>query len=145
MFFYKHYAKASAAFIKAGENQDAAICDAYLLREKALSIPAATSTARIQAFITAANAFIVCARDTPYEEADERLSYHEAAGECYLEARDLKNAGDSYLMANQYAIAAHAYRKGGYFNELVDMIARHRNDLDSGLLERLTKVVQLHR
>ena len=131
--------------MRAGENQDAAICDAYLLHEKALSIPATTSTARIQAFITAANAFIVCAQDTPYEEADERLSYYEAAGECYLEARDLKSAGDSYLMAEQYAIAARAYQKGGYFNELVDMIAQHRDVLDIGLLERLTKVVQLHR
>lgn len=144
MFSNKRYAQASVAFLRAGRKREAAICDAYLLREKARSIPRTTSAARIQAFVTVANAFIACAQDSPSKHVKERLAYYGIAGECYSEARDLKNAGDSYRMAEQYAAAARAYREGSYFDELVEVITQHGDALDSGLLERLTKVAQMH-
>jgi len=144
MFRNKRYAQASVAFLRAGRKREVAICDAYLLREKARSTSIITSAVRAQAFITAANAFITCAQDSPSKQVRERLAYYGTAGECYKEARDLKNAGNSYRMAEQYAAAARTYREGGYFDELVEVITRHGNALDSGLLERLTKVAQMY-
>jgi hypothetical protein len=144
MFLNKRYAQASVAFLRAGRDREAAICDAYLLREKARLVSITTGAARIQAFFAAANAFITCAQDSPSKQINERLAYYGTAGECYLEARDLKNAGDSYRMAKQYAAAARTYREGGYFDEMVEVITRHGNALDSGLLERLTKVAQMY-
>jgi hypothetical protein len=70
-------------------------------------------------------------RDCPSKQVKERLAYYRAAGECYSEARDLKNAGGSYRMAEKYAAAACAYREGGYFDEMVEVITRHGNALDS--------------
>jgi len=122
MSFNKHYAQASTAFQRAGRNREAGICDAYLLREKARLIPTATSSARVQAFMTAANAFTTCAQDSPSKQVNERLAYYRAAGECYSEGCDLKNAGDSYQMARKYAAAARMYQEGGYFGEAVETL-----------------------
>ena len=144
MFLNKHYAQASVAFCRAGQNGKAAICDAYLLREKALSTPTTASVARTKAFITAAKAFITCAQDTTSKQANECLTYYGTAGGCYLKAHDLKNAGDSYQMAKQHTIAARIYQEGGYFDELVEVITQHKNVLDSGLLEHLTKAAQMY-
>jgi len=130
--------------MNAGRTREAKICDAYLLREKAQSTSTIASAARIHAFVTAANAFITCARDSPPKQVNERLAYYGAAGECYSEAHDLKNAGESYRMGQQYPAAARAYREGGYFDEMVEVITRHGNTLDSGLLKRLTMAAQMH-
>jgi len=130
MFFNKHYAQASIAFQRAGRNREAAICDAYLLREKAQLMSTTISAARVQAFVTAANAFTTCAQDSPSKQINERLAYYGAAGECYSEARDLKHAGDSYQMAKKYATAARMYQEGGYFDKMVEIITQHNNALE---------------
>jgi len=144
LFLNKRFAQASIAFKNARRNREAKICTAYLLREKARLIPTTTRAARTQAFITTANAFIDCARDSPPKQDNERLAYYGIAGECYSEARDLKNAGDSYLMAKQYNMAARTYREGGRFDELAELIIQHGPALENGLLERLAMVTQMH-
>ena len=144
MFFNKRYAQASAAFQRAGRNREAAICDAYLLREKARSMSTTARAARIKAFMIAANAFVTCARDSPSSQVNERLAYYRAAGECYSEARDLKSAGDSYRLARQYGVAARTYREGGHLDEMIEVIAQHGDTIDSGLLERFMMAAQMH-
>jgi len=130
MFFSKCYGQASIAFQRAGQNQEAAICDAYLLRERAQSTSTTTSAARVQAFMTAADAFTTCAQDSPSKQINECLAYYGAAGECYSEACDLKRAGDSYWMAKKYVAAACMYQEGGYFGEMVEIITQHSNALE---------------
>ena len=144
MFDNGRYSQASVAFLRAGRNREAAICDAHLFRENARSISITASTARTQAFVTAANAFITCALNSPPERVSERLGYYGIAGECYLEAHNLKKAGDNYRMAEQYDEAAHAYHEGGYFDEMVEVITQHGNTLESSLRERLTMVAQMY-
>ena len=143
MFLNKHYAQASVAFLRAGQNREATICDAYLWREKARLISTTSSATKIQAFVAAANAFIECARDSLCK-VNERLAYYGTAGECYLEARDPKSAGDNYMIAEKYATAACAYLEGGYIDEVVEVMARHEYAIDGGLLERLTIAARLH-
>jgi hypothetical protein len=144
MFLNKRYAQASVAFLRAGREREVAICDAYLLREKARSVSTAASEDRTQAFITTADAFMACAEDSPSKRVRERLTYYGIAGECYSEARKFKNAGDNYRMAERYAAAARAYREGSHFSELVEVITQHGSAIESGLLERLTKVTQMY-
>ena len=144
MFLNKRYEQASVAFSRAGRDREAAICDAYFLREKARLISTTAGEARIQAFVAAAKAFITRARNSTPEQVNERLAYYGAAGECYLEARDLKHAGNNYRIAEQYAAAACAYREGGYFDEMVELINRHRNAIDSGLIGRLITDAKVH-
>ena len=144
MFLNKCYAQASVAFLRAGRSREVAICDAYLLREKARSISTVTSAARVKAFVTAAEAFVTCAQDSPSKRANERLDHYGIAGECYSEARDLRSAGDSYRKAERYDGAARSYREGEYFDEMVDVITQHENAIDSGLLERLTMVARMY-
>jgi len=125
-------------------NREADICDAYLSREKARLISTTASAARIKAFNFTANAFIACARDSPSKQVNERLAYYGTAGECYSEACDLKNAGDSYRMAERYTAAVCTYWEGRCVDEMVGVITQHGNALESGLLERLTRVAQMH-
>jgi len=144
MFLNKRYAQASVALQRAGRSREAAICDAYLLREKARSISTATSAARIKAFVAAAKAFTTRAEDSPSKRVTERLDHYAVAGECYSEARDLKSAGGSYCMAERYDEGARAYREGEYFDEMVDVITRHEDVMDRGIVERLTMVARMY-
>jgi len=136
MFLNQRYEQASVAFSRAKQNRVVKICDAYFLREKARLISTTTGETRIQAFVTAAKDFIACARDS-MSQVNERLAYYGAAGECYFEARDLKNAGDNYCTAEQYLAAACAYREGEHFDKMVEVINRHRSDIDDGVVKRL--------
>ena len=145
MFVNKNYEQASDAFLMAGRDREAAICDAYLLREKARLTSTTTEAARIRAFAAAADAFTACARDSPSKQVNERLAYYGTAGDCYSEARNLKNAGDSFRMAERFDAAAQTYREGGYFSEVAEVIIRHGSSFrDGDLLERLTKVAQMY-
>ena len=144
MFLNKRYEQASVALSRAGRNREARICDAYLLREKARLISTTVSEARIRAFVTAAKAFVACARDSTSEQDNERLAYYRAAGECYSEAHDLKSAAVNYCIARQYTAAACAYREGGYFDEMVEVINRHRSAINDGLIERLETDAKVH-
>src|SRR5579872_7526098 len=99
MFLNKRYAQASVAFMRAGRDREAAICNAYLLREKARLVSTTSISARTKTFVAAASAFITCAQDSPSKQVNERLAYYRNAGECYLEARHLKDAGDYYRLS----------------------------------------------
>ena len=145
MFLNKRYSQALVAFRRAGRDREVTICNAYLLREKARLVSTTASAARIQAFVIAANAFIACARDSPKQRVSERLAYHGEAGECYLEARDPKNAGDNYLIAGQYGVAGCAYLEGEHFDQLAEVIIQHRDAIESpGILGRLTTAARMH-
>ena len=145
MFLNKRYEQASVAFLRAGEDRETAISNAYFLREKARLTSTTARATRIRAYITAADAFIACARDSPPKQrANERLAYYGAAGECYLGAHDPKSAGENYLIAEQYGAAACAYLEGEYFDEMTEVITRHGDAIGSGPLERLTMSARMH-
>ena len=143
MFFNKRYDQASVAFQRAGHPREAAVCDAYLLREKARSQPSTAGAPTEKAFIEAAVAFNACAQAAPPEFEDERRSYYKNAGECFSEGRKLSEAGNSYVKAEEYALAVLVYRKGGHFDEMVEVLQLHGNSIDSDLVRRLTQVARM--
>jgi len=143
MFLNQRYEQASVAFSRAKQNRVVKICDAYSSREKARLISTTAGETRIQAFVTAAEAFIACARDSTSQD-NERLAYYGAAGECYFEAHELENAGDNYCTAEQYPAAVCAYWEGERFDKMVKVINRHRSVIDGGLIERLETDAKVH-
>lgn len=142
MFRNGRYALASAAFLRAGRERQAKICDAYLLQEKAGLVSITAGAARIQAFLTAANAFSACARDCSSRQEKERLTCYEAAGDCYSEARDHKRAGDNYRSAELYDKSARAYGEGGRIDEMVEVFTRYK--INSVLHVQLVEAARIH-
>ena len=142
MFRNGRYALASAACRRSGRFRQARICDAYLLQEKAGLVSITAGAARTQAFLTAANALSACARESPSKQEKERLTCYEAAGDCYLEARDHKRAGDSYRSAELYDKSACTYEEGGRIDEMVEVFTRYK--INSVLHVQLVEVARMH-
>jgi hypothetical protein len=143
MFFSKRYDQASVAFQRAERPREAAVCDAYLLREKARSQSSTASAPRDKAFIEAAMAFNACGQAAPPKLEDERRAYYKNAGECFSEGRKLDEAGKSYVKAGEYTLAVRVYRKGGHFDEMVEVLRLYKNSIDSNVVRRLTQVAQM--
>lgn len=141
MFEAGRYAQALVAFERAGRSREARICNAYVLQEKAALISTTAGTARVQAFVTAAKAFLKGVLDSP---SKERLTCYEAAGDCYKEARDLKRAADNYQLAEKYDKAALAYMERGCIDEMVEVINQHKRTFSSSVHEQLTTAAQTH-
>jgi hypothetical protein len=144
MFRNGNYDGASNAFQRAGHFRESRICDAYDLQEKAALTSTTARPIRIQAFVTAAEAFLNCAQDSPLRQVKERLTCYEAAGDCYKEARDLKSAADKYRLAEKYDKVALAHQESGDIEEMVAMITQHQKILDDSLHKRLTAEAQMH-
>ena len=143
LFLSKRYAQASIAFQRAECPHEAAVCEAHLLREEARSQPNTAGVPRERAFIEAAVAFNSCAQSAPLELEDERRTYYRNAGDCFSEGRRLGEAGKSYVEAEEYALAARVYRKGGLFDEMVEVLRLHRNSIDRDLVRSLTQVARM--
>ncbi|KAF9647525.1 hypothetical protein BDM02DRAFT_3187952 [Thelephora ganbajun] len=143
MFFSKRYAQASIAFQRAKRPREAAVCDAYLLREKARSHPSTAGAPREKVFIEAAMAFNACAQVAPLKLEDERQAYYRNAGECFSEGRKWDEAGKNYVKAEEYTSAARAYRKGGHFDEMVEVLRLYGNSIDSEVVRHLTQVARM--
>lgn len=143
MFFSKRYAQASIAFQNAKRPREAAVCDAYQLREKARSQPATAGVQRDKAFIEAAMAFSTCGQSAPLKLEEERKVYYKNAGDCFSEGRKLDEAGKSYVKAEKYTLAVWAYRKGGHFDEMVEVLQLYGKSIDSEDVHRLTQVAQM--
>lgn len=47
---------------------------------------------------------------------------HKKAGECFVEAGELRSAAESYASAMDFNMAARLYRKAGLFNEAVALV-----------------------
>lgn len=143
MFFSKRYFQASTAFNNAKRPREAAVCDAYLLREKARSQPNTAAVQRESAFVEAAMAFNASAQATPPKLEEERQAYYKNAGDCFSEGRKQDEAGKCYVKAGKYTLAARAYRKGGHFDEMVEVLQLYGESIDSVEVRRLTQVAQM--
>lgn len=99
---------------------------------------------RSEAFVTAAKAFLACAQNSPSTHVKERRTCYQAAGDCYSDARDLKNAGNCYQSAELYAKAARVYQEGEYFDEMVKIITQHKNAIGDGIYEKMINAARVH-
>jgi tetratricopeptide (TPR) repeat protein len=144
MFTNKRYAQALVAFQRAGKSREVAICHAFLLRENARAVPDDQVKERADAFGNAGEAFYTCANTSLPDQKRERLAYFTNAAECFVQGNKWKDAGDCYNHIEQYSKAARAYRKGGHFDEMVELLEKHGNQIEPGLLAQLMKVAQMN-
>ena len=144
MFANKHYAQAKLAFQQAGKVQKAAICDAFLFRENARLVSNNLVKERENAFMKAGEAFSSCADKSQPNEEDERLMYYANATECFHQGHKFKEAGDCFMHAEQYSKAACAYREGGHFDEMVEVLEGHKDKIEAKVLAQLTRVAKMN-
>jgi len=143
MFINKHYAQAIVAFNKAGEARQVDICYAYLFREDARAVPDDQVRERADAFNKAGEAFSACANE-PQSQRGERLTYSTNAGECFIQGHRFKEAGSCFLDAEKYSKAACAYREGGHFDEMVEVLEGHADNIEAKLLAQLKKIAKMN-
>lgn len=117
------------SFERAGLQREMDIAIAYHLRERARLMQPGSRHAnaeRAQAFAFAADAFLKCAD----AGGDDVQTYYRVAGDCYSHANDAKHAAQAYLSATEYTLAAQHYRKGGLFDEAVDVVQAHHDNVE---------------
>ena len=149
MFANKRYAQALVAFQRAemqqaGKFREVAICRAFLLRENARAVPEDQVKERENTFIEAGKAFSTCAKQTLPHQGRGRLMYYTNAAECFIQGRRYKKAGSCFVHAERYSKAARTYRDGGHFDEMVEVLEEHAQDIEPNLLAQLTKVAQMN-
>lgn len=142
MFTNKRYAQAQVAFRRAGKSREVAICRAFLLRENARGVPDDQVKERVDAFGEAGEAFSACADASLPDQRRERLVYYANAAECFAQGSRSKEAGDCFVCAEQYSEAARAYREGGHFDEMVEVLEKHGHQIEPGLFAQLKEVAQ---
>ena len=144
MFTNKHYAEAMLAFQQAEKGQKAAICYAFLLREDARLVPNNQMKERENAFVKAGEAFSSCADESQLDEKAERLMYYANAADCFHQGHKLKEAGDCFVHAEQYTKAACAYREGGHFDEMVELLEEYKDQIEPKVFVQLTRVAKMN-
>lgn len=150
MFANKRYAQAMVAFNRAGKasgkprTREVAICHAFLLREDARAVPDDQVIEREDAFTKAGEKFSACANESLPHQKREKLVYYANAAECFVQVRKFREAGVCFVGAEQYSKAARAYREGGHFDEMVEVLEEHGHGIEANLRTQLTKVAQMN-
>jgi len=145
MFANKRYEQALVAFQRAGRTREAAICHAFLLRENARAVPDDLVREMKDAFTEAGEAFSVCAKNALSHQRKEKLVYYTNAAECFVQGYRLKEAGDCFVHAEKYSEAACAYQEGGHFDEMVEVLEGHADQIEPYLHAQLMWVAQTNR
>ncbi|KAI0369977.1 hypothetical protein BV20DRAFT_330785 [Pilatotrama ljubarskyi] len=146
--FQKHqYSEAELAFERAGLRRQKQVAHAYSLREQALSAPAGSGingrrlALQADRFAAVADAFTQSAEEAV--GADDKQSYHRIAGEYYARAGNDHKAGAAFYLAGHYESAAKHYRAAGMFEEAVDVVQRHKEDVSTPVSEGIISVARL--
>lgn len=148
-FENRTYLQAMRAFERAGMAREAKISYSYHLRETARQIPATTkdSLARRKAFRLAASTFSECAKTSAWKEARVLLhntgDCYEHAGNCGRSTEDFRRAAEAYTRATEFDAAVKLYRKIDLYDEAVEIIQSHRDEMDEELVESVLEVARL--
>ncbi|KAF8060885.1 hypothetical protein FPV67DRAFT_312197 [Lyophyllum atratum] len=144
LFDRKKYLQAMHCYERASMPSQMAISNAYYLREQARKSPLGESRRvkdeRHAAFITAAEAFLSCARDA----TKNRTVYFRIAGRCFESGAEDLRAANTYLDAHEYTTAAKLFRKLGLFDEAVAVISAHEKNMQSDVVETIKDVARLY-
>ena len=140
------YALAKDSFMRANNTRKAAMANAYALRDTAKKMPnhLGTTKTRPAAFESAAQAFLVCARDAHESGSDMYKTYHRLAAKCLEEADNIVEAAENYRIAEKFTQAALLFRKSGKFDEAYDIIINHGDKVKREDLEIVKDVTRLY-
>ncbi|KAI6100008.1 hypothetical protein EV401DRAFT_2215392 [Pisolithus croceorrhizus] len=99
------------------------------------------ATERQRAFLAAAEAFVRCAGEAL---GAQKTSFYGDAAKCYASADNYLNAAKFYIDADDFAGAVGQYRKAGRFDKLVQILARHSEDITASLKNEVLYICVVH-
>ncbi|KAJ6614863.1 hypothetical protein B0H10DRAFT_2042924 [Mycena sp. CBHHK59/15] len=143
LFDTKRYSAAKLCYERAYMPHEAAVASTYYLREEADSMPGTNRrelTAKKAAFLDVASAFQNCARADSGKVAK---TYFRRAGECFEHSGNDIQAIGAYRSACEFTRVAELYRKLGKFDEAVDIVQNHRQDIDPDVYDKVIHVARL--
>ncbi|KAI9567009.1 hypothetical protein HD554DRAFT_2039900 [Boletus coccyginus] len=141
-FKHKRYPQAMLCFARASLPHMAVVCEAFHLREVARAkVGVAPRKDQQDAFLTAADAFVMSGNDAP--QGKDKLQYYRNAADCYVRAEEDRKAADAYLDAREYDLAAQRFRKVGLFDKTLEVLHEHSENIPSESLEALYNVCRL--
>lgn len=136
------------AYERAGLLREAKIAHTHYLRDVAMRIQLANkkdSLLRREALCAAASSFLQCAETSM---PDERTPFIRNAGKLFKEAaecaglpEDYRKAAEAYHAIEEYDVSALLYRKGGMFDEAVDLV--RTQSIDGDLARGITDVARI--
>ncbi|KAJ7630373.1 hypothetical protein FB45DRAFT_915319 [Roridomyces roridus] len=142
LFANKRYQQSKHCFDRARRPREAAMAGAYYLRQEARKSSGGTSRkaieARKTAFLAAANAFVDCARE------EHTIPYFRIAAECFEDAGDDLKAAQTYKEAKEYTRSTELYRKLGHFDDAVDLLKHHKDEIRPEVVNNVTNVARLY-
>ncbi|KAJ7836348.1 hypothetical protein B0H14DRAFT_2794293 [Mycena olivaceomarginata] len=141
LFANKRYRQSKHCFERALLPRQAAMAGAYYLRAEARKCPAGGNRQAIQArktaFLEAATAFLDCAKE------DRTVAYFRIAAECFEDGGEDLQAAHTYLEAREYTRSTELYRKLGNFDEAVDIVKNHKEEIRPEVVANVTNVARL--
>ncbi|KAJ7171695.1 hypothetical protein C8R43DRAFT_874648, partial [Mycena crocata] len=143
LFDTAHFSEAKMCYERAYMPHEAAVAQAYHLRERAREIPKNSRreiAAKKSAFQHVANAFAECAKTAG---RDATRVYFRRAGECFEEAGSVTEAIAAYTEAEYFDRVAELYRVVGKFDEAVATVQNHLQDISSGIAQKVINVARL--
>jgi hypothetical protein len=152
LFQNKRYAHAVQSFQRASLTREAAIANAYLLREQAHAMPPAqpdSITLRSKSFVNAAKAFVECALPTTAESR----TYYRIAAECYWEGREVskaavekaaEKAAELYIKAEEIDCAACLYLDAGMHAQAIKITREKKRKMQVNVVNHIVHECRLH-
>ncbi|KAL0950587.1 hypothetical protein HGRIS_007379 [Hohenbuehelia grisea] len=146
LFDHRKFFQAKHCFERALLPLEAAVADAYFCREEARKHPnnptrKADIEKRQEAYITAAQRFMRAAISPPVP--DHQSQYYRNAAQCFEDAGDDISAAEAYVRAAEYTTACRLYRRHAAFVPAVDIIQKHRSEVDDRVAETIMDVARL--
>jgi tetratricopeptide (TPR) repeat protein len=148
-FANRNYSQATRAFKRAGLLREAEASYTHQLRDTARSIQPFNKAAKRDAFRSAADSFLKCARGAQGEQ--RRVFFHNAA-DCFENAGnygdkkedlDYLKAARAYKAASEYTSAVRLYKQMEMFDDAVRVIREHQDDLDEELANNVWDLARL--
>ncbi|KAI0353177.1 hypothetical protein OH77DRAFT_1497420 [Trametes cingulata] len=147
LFQKRQYSEAELAFERARLPREKRVAHAYYLRDLAQSAPVVSGTTRRgSASDTDRSTAVADAFKHAADEAiatDDKQSYSRIAGEYYVRAGDNRQAAVAFYLAGHYESAAKQYRAAGMFEEAVDVVRRHQENISVPISEGIISVARL--
>ncbi|KAG8719695.1 hypothetical protein FRC08_002227 [Ceratobasidium sp. 394] len=144
LFNKRLYPQAMFCFDKAGLELERDIAAAYQARKEARLLLAKSASAERQtwrnSFTKAAKDFLGCAI---LSKGKQQISCYLRAAECFLQAEDWKLAAESYCSAEEFDLAAKNFRRAGCFVEAVDVVKKHKDQVQKSLAAEIIGIARL--
>jgi tetratricopeptide (TPR) repeat protein len=143
LFSKKRYAHAMQCFQRASLRREAAVAEAYLLRDQARAVSLGqhnNGDMRSKAFIDAAEAFVRCALSASVE----KRAYYRTAAVCFKESDKLSEATQNYLNAEDFDSAAKVFCDAQKFDDAVRVVRDHQDTMQSNVVLQVVSVCARH-